>query len=142
MLGALTGINMISGAGMIESLACHSAEKLVMDAESIASAYRLVRGIEATADTLATGMFAQIGLSGEFLRLKETRAMFRQEQHIPSAVIDRGAEVSGDAFARARDRVDELVGAYEAPVISEIVLQEFEWILEREAERASCPVSL
>jgi trimethylamine:corrinoid methyltransferase-like protein len=104
MLGALTGINMISGAGMLESLACHSVEKLVMDAESIASAYRLVRGIEAPADTLARGMFAQIGLSGEFLKLKETRTMFRREQHIPSAVIDRGTEASGDAFARARAR--------------------------------------
>ena len=49
MLGALTGINMISGAGMIESLACHSVEKLVMDAESIASAQRLVRGVEVAA---------------------------------------------------------------------------------------------
>jgi len=41
-----------------------------------------------------------------------------------------------------RDRVDELVGAYEAPVISEDVLREFEGILEREAERAGCPVGL
>jgi len=68
--------------------------------------------------------------------------MFRQEQHIPSAVIDRGTEASRDAFARARDRADELVGAYEAPVISEDVLREFEGILEREAERAGCPVGL
>ncbi len=45
MLGALAGINMISGAGMLESLACFSVEKLVIDAESIASAQRLVRGI-------------------------------------------------------------------------------------------------
>jgi len=141
-LGALAGINMISGAGMIESLACHSVEKLVMDAESIASAYRLVRGIEAKGDTLATGMFAQIGLSGEFLKLKETRALFRQEQHIPSAVIDRGVEASRDAFSRARDRVDALVGAYEAPAISEGVLREFEGIVEREADRAGCAVGL
>ena len=72
MLGALAGINMISGAGMLESLACHSVEKLVMDAESIASAFRLLRGVEAPRDsaadpTLATGVFAKTGLSGEFL---------------------------------------------------------------------------
>ncbi len=76
MLGALTGINMISGAGMIESLACFSVEKLVIDAESIASAQRLVRGIEVRGDSLATAMFAQTGLSGNFLKLKETRALF------------------------------------------------------------------
>ena len=86
MLGALAGINMISGAGMLESLACFSVEKLVIDAESIASAQRLVRGIEVRGEVgaLATAMFAQTGLSGEFLKLKETRALFRQEQYLPS----------------------------------------------------------
>ena len=88
------GRHAISGAGMIESLACFSVEKLVIDAESIASAQRLVRGIEVGGETLATAMFAQTGLSGEFLKLKETRALFRQEQHIPSPVIDRSARGS------------------------------------------------
>jgi trimethylamine--corrinoid protein Co-methyltransferase len=134
ILGALTGINMISGAGMLGSLDCHSAEKLAIDAESIASAMRLVRGIETGAETLATGMFAQVGLSGEFLKLKETRALFRKEQHIPSAVIDRsgrGVEAASDAFTRARVRVDELVGGYQAPALSAETLREFEGVVER-----------
>ncbi|MGA2965318.1 MAG: trimethylamine methyltransferase family protein [Terriglobales bacterium] len=144
MLGALAGINMISGAGMIESLACHSVEKLVIDAESIASAQRLIRGIEVgggekvPSETLATAMFAQIGLSGEFLKLKETRALFRQEQHLPSPVIDRsarGSEPPSDVFARARTRVDELVGKYRKPSLSEEALQKFRAIVDREAER-------
>jgi trimethylamine---corrinoid protein Co-methyltransferase len=144
MLGALTGINMISGAGMIESLACHSVEKLVIDAESIASAQRLVRGIEARGieerggETLATAMFAQTGLSGEFLKLKETRALFRQEQYLPSNVIDRsarGSEPASDVFTRARERVDELVGTYRKPALSEEVLRKFQAIVTRESAR-------
>ena len=139
MLGALTGINMISGAGMIESLACFSVEKLVIDAESIASAQRLVRGIEVGGETLATAMFAQTGLSGEFLKLKETRALFRQEQHIPSPVIDRsarGSELPSDIFQRARTRVDELVSKYRKPTLPEDVLRKFQAIVAREADRA------
>jgi len=140
MLGALAGINMISGAGMLESLACHSVEKLVIDAESIASAQRLVRGIEVRdGESLATGMFAQIGLSGEFLKLKETRSLFRQEQHLPSPVIDRsarGSEPPSDAFARARTRVDELVNKYQKPALSEGVLRKFESIVNREVDKA------
>lgn len=143
MLGALTGINMISGAGMVESLACHSVEKLVIDAESIASAYRLVRGVEAgdagRGETLATAMFAQTGLSGQFLKLKETRSLFRQEQYLPSPVIDRSARSSeppSDVFTRARARVDELVGMYRKPPLSEDVLQRFQAIVERETKRA------
>ena len=140
MLGALTGINMISGAGMIESLACHSVEKLVMDAESIASAQRLVRGIGdgVAGASLATGMFAQIGLSGNFLKLKETRALFRQEQHLPSPVIDRsarGSEPPSDVFTRARARVDELVSNYRTPSLADDVLRKFQAVVDREAAR-------
>jgi trimethylamine--corrinoid protein Co-methyltransferase len=143
-LGALTGINMISGAGMIESLACHSVEKLVIDAESIASAQRLMRGIEVRGDgsgeTLATAMFAQTGLSGEFLKLKETRVLFRQEQYLPSAVIDRsarGSEPPTDVLTRARTRVDELVSLYRKPSLPEEVLAEFQAIVDREAAKSA-----
>ena len=143
MLGALAGINMISGAGMIESLACFSVEKLVIDAESIASAQRLARGIEVRGDEaanepLATAMFAQTGLSGEFLNLKETRALFRQEQYLPSSVIDRsarGSEPPSDIFTRARTRVDELVSKYQKPYLHEEVLRMFQAIIDREADR-------
>jgi trimethylamine---corrinoid protein Co-methyltransferase len=146
MLGALAGINMISGAGMIESLACHSVEKLVIDAESIASAQRLAGGIEVRGDeSLATGMFAQTGLSGEFLKLKETRALFRQEQYLPSSVIDRsarGSEAPSNIFTRARTRVDELVSAYRKPSLAEDVLRKFQAVVEREAERAGVVAEL
>ncbi len=117
VLGALAGINMISGAGMLDFLACHSIEKLVIDAEAIASAQRLIEGIEPRTDSLAVAMFAQTGLSGDFLKLKETRALFRKEQHFPSAVIDRGLPAmdgaSPDVLERARQRVEELLASYE-----------------------------
>jgi trimethylamine---corrinoid protein Co-methyltransferase len=117
VLGALAGINMISGAGMLDFLACHSIEKLVIDAEAIASAQRLIEGLEPRTESLATAMFAQTGLTGDFLKLKETRALFRKEQHFPSAVIDRGLPVMDDkdpgVLDRAHQRVDELLASYE-----------------------------
>ena len=119
VLGALAGINMISGAGMLDFLACHSIEKLVIDAEAIASAQRLLEGIRPRTDTLATAMFAKTGLQGDFLTLKETRALFRSEQHFPSDVIDRGTEtLSGDILSRAQDRVRQLLAAYQQPDIN------------------------
>ena len=115
-LGALAGINMISGAGMLDSLACHSLEKLVIDAEGIASAQRLRKGVETSFASFATQAFAQIGLSGDFLKLKETRALFRSEQHFPSPVTHRGeipeGTIAEDAFSRARTRVRELLDGY------------------------------
>jgi trimethylamine--corrinoid protein Co-methyltransferase len=121
-LGALAGINMISGAGMLDSLACHSLEKLVIDAEAIASAQRLRRGIETAFSSLATEAFAQVGLRGEFLKLEETRKLFRSEQHFPTAVTHRGEIPEGsypeDMFMRARRRVRELLESYASPEIT------------------------
>jgi len=117
MLGALAGINMISGAGMLDFLACHSIEKLVIDAEAIASAQRLIEGIEPRGDSLAVEMFAKTGLAGDFLKLKETRGLFRKEQHFPSAIVDRGlAAADGSTpgvLERAQNRVEELLSSYQ-----------------------------
>lgn len=140
ILGALAGINMISGAGMLDFLACHSIEKLVIDAEAIASAQRLIEGIEPRGDSLALAMFAQTGLSGEFLKLKETRSLFRKEQHFPSAVIDRGlAAIDGstpDILERAGQRVEELVAAYERHPLAPDREKEMIAFAEREGKNA------
>jgi len=121
MLGALAGINMISGAGMLDFLACFSPEKLVMDAEAIAMAQRVLRGVETPTETLATAMFAGINFKGEFLKQKATRQLFAKEQYLPSPVIDRTSvrawHEAGqqDAFTRACIRSRELLAAYQPP---------------------------
>lgn len=137
VLGALAGINMISGAGMLDFLACHSVEKLVIDAEAIASAHRLLQGIEVRGDSMATAMFAQTGLAGDFLKLKETRALFRNEQHFPSSVIDRGLPGIDDLniLERAHQRVEELVGSYERHPLTPECEQEIVAFAESEGKK-------
>jgi trimethylamine--corrinoid protein Co-methyltransferase len=127
LVGALAGIDMISGAGMLDSLRCSSAEKLVLDAEGIAMAQRLVRGIATPTETLATAAIRAAGWEARFLELPETRKLFRSEQVLPSAVIDRSSlrawEDAGrpDAAARAMARVEELLAAYERPPLDPVV---------------------
>ena len=125
MVGALSGINMISGSGMLDFLACHSAEKLVIDAEGIAMAKRMIGGVKLHTDTLATGFYDEkINFKGgDFLKQKVTMQLFREEQHLPSSVIDRDstrawkAAGSLDAFGRAKLRVNELLASYKRPEI-------------------------
>lgn len=121
MIGALAGINMISGAGMLDFLACQSIEKLVIDAEMISSIQRMLGGIQARTEPLATAMLATAGISGDFLSLPETLNLFRTEQHFPSAVTQRGSATtpgdSSSAFRRARLRVKDLLRRYECPHI-------------------------
>ncbi len=123
MIGALAGINMISGAGMLDFLACISPEKLVVDAEAIAMAKRMVRGMEVHTETLATALFEGINFKGDFLKKRVTRELFAKEQYLPSAVIDRdsirGWQEHGslDTFARAKARTKQLLEAYKRPVL-------------------------
>jgi len=141
VLGALAGINMISGAGMLNFLATMSVEKLVLDAEAIGYAQRLLAGIQVRTPTLATEMFATLAHSGDFLKLKETRQLFRSEQYLPSSLIDReslrGWQEAGSpsAFDRARGRVYELVGAYRRPEIPAALEREMCAFMEAEARR-------
>ena len=127
VLGALAGINMISGAGMLDFLACFSPEKLVIDAEAIGMAKRLLGGVRTPTESLATAMFEGIQFKADFLKQRVTRQLFAQEQYLPSAVIDRGSirswqQAGGqDTFARARRLVAELEAAYQRPAaVSEL----------------------
>ena len=58
---------------------------------------------------------------GEFLKQKNTRELFKTEQHLPSNLIDResyrGWTASGgkDAFSRAKYRTKELLDSYTIP---------------------------
>lgn len=149
LVGALAGINMISGAGMLDFLACQSAEKLIVDAEAIGMARRLLKGIEEQTTPLATALFAGIDFRPDFLKQKATRQLFRKEQYLPSAVIDRGSTRSWqeagrlDTFARARARADELVASYErpgAPAEQETALAEMMAALARAAGMGQLPV--
>jgi trimethylamine--corrinoid protein Co-methyltransferase len=141
VLGALAGINMISGAGMLDFLACHSVEKLVLDADIIASAQRLLEGTQPRTPTLATAMFEEAGHAGQFLKLPATRQWFRSEIHLPSSVIDREAAAeegasSTDTFCRARQRAQELEAAYVRSGLARTVERALRSALEPHARRA------
>jgi trimethylamine---corrinoid protein Co-methyltransferase len=122
LVGALSGINMISGSGMLDSLLCQSPEKLVIDAEGIAMAQRMLQGMKIHTETLATGFYEGINFKGgDFLKQRITMQLFQKEQHMPGKVIDRdsmrGWRESGsmDTFTRARIRVQEILASYKPP---------------------------
>jgi trimethylamine--corrinoid protein Co-methyltransferase len=121
LIGALAGVNMISGAGMLDFLACQSPEKLTVDAEAIGMAQRLLAGIQDHTVTLATAMFEGINFKGDFLKQRVTRDLFAKEQYLPSDIIDRdsirGWQQSGslDTFARAKVRTQQLLAEYQRP---------------------------
>ncbi len=142
LVGALAGVNMISGAGMLDFLACFSLEKLVIDAEIVGMAKRLLAGVNTPTTTLATAMFEGINFKGDFLKQKVTRELFPKEQYLPSTVLDRdsirGWHQDGnlDTLARAKSQVQQLLSQYEAPVLPQDKAQELHDLVQHQARAA------
>jgi trimethylamine--corrinoid protein Co-methyltransferase len=142
ILGALAGVNMMSGPGMMDFESCFSLEKLVIDAEIVGMAKRLVRGVDDTEDPLALTVMREVGHAGNFLKSKHTRRNFRKEDYIPTEVIDRDFRQTWfdkgalDINARANRRVQELIAAYEPLPLSRGVVRELEAFAARHAKAA------
>ena len=142
LIGALAGINMISGAGMLDFLACQSPEKLVFDAEAIGMVKRLLAGMKVHTPTLATAMFEGINFKGDFLKQRITRELFAKEQYLPSPVIDRAsvrawqADGATDSFTRAKARTAELLADYKRPAMAPEKEQALNSLVEFQARQA------
>ncbi len=107
---------------MLDSLLCQSPEKLVVDAEGIAMAKRMLAGMLVHTKTLATDFYEGVNFKGgDFLKQRITLQLFQKEQHLPGKVIDRdsmrGWKQSGslDTFQRAQLRVKEILASYLRP---------------------------
>lgn len=130
ILAALAGVNMVSGAGMMDFESCQSFEKLVVDAEIIGMAKHLIAGVEGRDDPIALTLMRKMGHKAEYLAEPHTLKWFQKEFYIPSEVIDRGSydewEGAGAKSARERasDRVEALVSGYDYPPIDEKLRKE------------------
>ncbi len=88
-LAALSGINSISGPGMLDFESCLSLEKLVVDNEICSMTHRLLRGIEPHEDFPSIPIFEELRREKHLLIADHTRRYLREEITFPSAVIDR-----------------------------------------------------
>ncbi len=140
ILGALTGVNMMSGPGMMDFESCFSLEKLVIDAEIVGMAKRLVAGVDDSEEPLALHVMREVGHAGNFLKSKHTRRYFRREDYIPTEVIDRDFRQTWfdkgalDINARAHRRVQELIAAWEPLPLDGEVARGLESIAARHAK--------
>lgn len=88
VLAALSGINVVSGPGMLNFESCQSLEKLIIDNEICGMAYRLLRGISQRESPLVQNLFDNLTQQTEFLTLDHTRKWYKEEHTYP-LIIDR-----------------------------------------------------
>jgi len=140
-LAALSGINNISGPGMLDFESCLSLEKLVVDNEICGMAYRLLRGIEPHEDFPSIPLFEELRSKKQLLIAPHTRRYLREEITFPSAVIDRAnrerwAEDGRLTLTkRATQEIDRIVAAYKPSRLAEETKQELTRLMQREAQR-------
>jgi trimethylamine--corrinoid protein Co-methyltransferase len=88
VIAALSGINVVSGGGMMDLENCISLEKLVIDNEICGMAYRILDGISKREKSAAAELFADIDESSDFLAHPHTLEWFRTDHYLPD-LIDR-----------------------------------------------------
>jgi trimethylamine--corrinoid protein Co-methyltransferase len=112
-LAALTGIDNVSGPGMLDFESCQSLEKLVVDHEICLMMDRLRAGIEPREDFPSRPLFEELLAEKHLLIADHTRRHLRSELTFPGPVVDRtsrarwleeGAATLGERAAREVDR--------------------------------------
>lgn len=141
VLAALSGINNISGPGMLDFESCLSLEKLVVDNEICGMAFRLLSGIEPREDFPALGIFQELLKEKHLLISEHTRRYLKMEHFFPGPVIDRAhrARWQGQGARtlkqRAHREVERLLRDYEPSDLPDDTKKELTKRMTEEARR-------
>jgi trimethylamine--corrinoid protein Co-methyltransferase len=140
-LAALSGINSISGPGMLDFESCLSLEKLVVDNEICGMTYRLLQGIEPREDFPAIPIFEELRREKHLLIADHTRRYLREEITFPGPVIDRANRArwlkAGKLTMqeRAAQEVSRLIASSVPSRLPEVAKRDLTALMEREAQR-------
>ncbi len=139
ILAALSGVNVISGAGMLDFIRCQSLSKLVIDNEICGMAYRLLDGIAQREEPIATHIFEGFTDKTQFLTLPHTREWYRKEHTFPSQVVDRDnyehwvSQGKKSISDRADQEVEKILQETAPALPGEDVVKELEQVMLADA---------
>ena len=141
VLAALAGINMVSGAGMLDFESCQSFEKILLDDEACGMALRLVSGMSHGSADQGPELLAAVVEQGHFLGNPHTRKNFRKELYLPGPLIDRATygewkrAGARDSFEAARAEVQRILArGNPAPLPGELS-RELDRLIRADAKR-------
>ena len=136
LLAGIKGINMISGAGMIDFETTQSIQKVVIDNEICGMVHKFLKGIIQRDEPIAKDLLIDLEERTHLLSHDHTLKWFREEHYIPSRVIDRatteewinnGRKSIGD---RANDQVKKLLDKYPGITLDKDIFSEINEIMK------------
>lgn len=122
---ALAGANFVlHAAGWLEGGLCTGFEKLVMDADRLGSYQKLLKGLDASDESLARDAYAEVEPAGHFLGCGHTMRNYTTAFYEPALSDSENVESweesgSKDMRRRAYERWNTMLAAYEAPPIDQ-----------------------
>jgi trimethylamine--corrinoid protein Co-methyltransferase len=140
-LAALSGINSVSGPGMLDFESCVSMEKLVVDNELCGMTQRMIRGIEPKDDFPARPIFEEMLEEGHLLIADHSRTHLKSEHYFPGPVIERAnlsrwrAEGGTTVWERARREVAGHLESYEPSRLPDEAKRELIDLMSAEAAK-------
>ena len=140
-LAALSGINNISGPGMLDFESCFSLEKLVLDNEICGMTHRMVRGIEPKDDFPSQPLFEELIRDQHLLIADHTRKHLKDEIYFPGPAIDRAnrarwqEEGSRTLGERTHGEVEKLVVEHTPVRLLDDIKTELKHLMETEAKK-------
>ncbi len=118
LIAAMSGVNSVSGPGMLDFLLVFSLPKLAFDNELCGQALRFVREVRVLDDLPVSALVDRLMTDQHLIMADHTTAHWPTELHLPSSVFTRdnrenwtkaGAK---DAYQRSCDEVDRRLARY------------------------------
>ena len=125
ILPALAGANVIYGLGMLEMGITFDLAQLVWDHEIAEMILYSLNGVPVNDITLAVDVIKEMGIGKDYMSHPSTYENMRSQS--PAQLIDRRMrqdwETSGskDAYARAHDKMLDIIETYEPPKLADDV---------------------
>ncbi len=141
VLAALSGINSISGPGMLDFESCFSLEKLVLDNEICGMVLRMTQGVTPRDDFPSLSRFEELLQEGHLLISDHTRQYLKDEIYFPKSVVDRAnrsrwkEEGSRPLTQRASSEIKQLMAEYTPVRLSREIKDDLDTLMESEGRR-------
>lgn len=138
LTGALTGANIVYGAGVLELGLTQDYAKLVMDIEAIKSIKKIIAGVSLSDEELALDVIDQVGPGGEYLTHDHTFHHMR-EQSQPK-IFDRKTRDawqknrSTDAAERAYEEAAYIISHHQAKLLPDGAIESMKEIIKNYEE--------
>ncbi|NHJ49280.1 MAG: hypothetical protein FK733_15940 [Asgard group archaeon] len=120
LLAGIKGVNMISGAGMIDFETTQSIQKVIIDNDVCGMIHRFLRGIEQRDDPIAKPLLQELASdkASHLLAHDHTMKWFRDDHYIPSKLVDRSTNEEWinkgrkTIDQRAKEKIPKLLQSY------------------------------